>query len=139
MSSTDLRWCPGCQINVKPKMEALGALCPRCETQLGSSISRPRGIDIDDPKSDDDPWEIDIAQDLRSSRSSDLLGEDYIQTPASGRLTLNPKVKAEPRVPLCPDCEERIERVEHPNKLVEFRCGCDDLRYFEFPERDTDG
>lgn len=61
--------------------------------------------------------------------------DQTISTPLSGELVLNPKVKGVPSVPLCPSCEKRIQRVEHPNDLVEFKCGCDELQRFSFPER----
>lgn len=65
-------------------------------------------------------------------------GDRLVKTPASGRLTLNPKVDRNARIPLCPNCREEIQRVETPNELVEFRCGCDELQYFEFPERESE-
>lgn len=122
MSQTGLKWCPGCQTNVKP---SLMNECPRCGTSVSSSF---------DPELDKltNRGDLDI----------EPLSFDTVKTVSSGRLVLNPKVDGPGRNPLCPDCEEPIKRVEHdqgpfdeePLVTVEFVCGCDDLRYFEFEE-----
>lgn len=130
---TGLVWCHGCQTNVRPKFTMPGRECPRCGTSL--KRNRPKIPAIPDIDLDDVP-------DVTVERSPRTFDEDLIRTPRSGRLVLNPKVDSPERNPLCPDCEEPIKRVEHdhgpfdeePLVTVEFVCGCDSLRRFDFAE-----
>lgn len=102
-------------------------------------VRRERELHIDDPDEEEllpPTKDIEDILDVDSDDESLLLPLDPVTTVTSGPLTLNPKVDENPLVPLCPACEEPIERVEAPSGgPVEFRCGCDELRYFEFPER----
>jgi len=95
------------------------------------------------PQIDRTETELEKVLDEEDHDLDDLLddlddGDDtqLVKTPASGRLVLNPKADREASTPICPDCKREIRRVESPNGLVEFRCGCDELQYFEFPERE---
>lgn len=90
-------------------------------------------VDLDDLKPDE--FEIDTIPTPGSNNPPNPFESEMIETTASGRLVLNPKVDSRRKTPLCPECEQEIRRYETPNELVEFRCGCDDLQYFEFPEQ----
>lgn len=134
---TGLVWCPGCQANVRPKMAMPGRECPRCGTSL--KARKPKV-----PTGTEKELQIDLEDelDIKVEREARSFTEDLVTTPRSGRLVLNPKVDGPERNPLCPDCEEPIKRVEHDHApfddeefvTVEFVCGCDVLRRFDFAE-----
>lgn len=123
MSYTGLEWCPGCQINVEPQGILGNQECPQC----GHSLPADDGPIISVPNVDD-PLDIEPVR-------VDPITTEPARTPASGRLTLNPKVRDDSLTPVCPECDAPIQRVESPNDIVEFHCECDELRRFDFPER----
>lgn len=57
---------------------------------------------------------------------------DPQRTPVQTPIVLNPKVNGEDTVLCCPECGEEIEcwTSNHETPLVEYRCGCEELRRF---------
>lgn len=150
---TGLRWCPGCQANVRPDM--MGQ-CPRCGTSVRPPQRIPTerrqevGLELEEETEVEAVQELEIQ--LEEEGGLELEEDDYefelpdldtepVKTPMSGRLVLNPKVKDSGINPLCPHCEEPIRRLDGGSDdfpIVEFRCGCEELRYFEFEEVDSE-
>lgn len=64
---------------------------------------------------------------------------DQERTPvAQTPIVLNPKVNGEDTVLCCPECGEEIScwASNHDTPLIEYRCGCDELRRFKIKGSD---
>lgn len=68
------------------------------------------------------------------SELNDILDEEQERTPIGPTpIVLNPKVDDEETILCCPECDEEIRcwASNHENPIIEYRCGCENLRRFK--------